>query len=159
MIKQMKEIRGQINYILKSELEKKLRCVKQSCYESGPKSTKMLACRLKKQHALNTVYKIQDPMTKQLVYEPEKIEIIFENYFKSLYIQPPAANIGRMKKKIKHPRSTHDWFNTEQHFHCTNHNGRSRESDKWAKKNNKSPGSDGFPSEWYKMLREEFKPI
>lgn len=84
-LKQMKEIRGQINDTLKSELEKKLRYVKQSYYESGPKSTKMLACRLKKQQALNTVYKIQDPTTKQLVYEPEKIEVIFENYFKSLY--------------------------------------------------------------------------
>jgi len=62
-----------------------------SYYDSGPKSTKMLARQLMKQQAF--VYKNQDPTTKQLVYEPEKIEIIFENYFKSLYSQPPAANI------------------------------------------------------------------
>ena len=26
-------------------------------------------------------------------------------------------------------------------------------------KNNKSPGSDGFPVEWYKMYREELTPL
>ena len=42
-LKRVKEVRGKINQILLTEVEKKARFVKQSYYEGGPKASKLLA--------------------------------------------------------------------------------------------------------------------
>ena len=94
LLQQLKELRAKINMILGNEVEKKLRFVKQTFYECGPKASKMLARRIKKQQIANTIYKIRDPRTKTLEYEPGKINKIFENYYKN-YIHNQTRQMNR----------------------------------------------------------------
>ncbi len=49
------------------EIEKKMIFTKQKYYESGSKSTKLLARRLQKQQADYTIHKIKDPESNTIV--------------------------------------------------------------------------------------------
>lgn len=73
-------------------MEKKIRYLKQTYDEKGPKATKILARRIRKQQLMNTIHKIRDPTTNNLEFEPGKIDKIFENYYKKLYSQPASVD-------------------------------------------------------------------
>ena len=157
-LKRVKEVRGKIDQILLTEVEKKARFVKQSYYEGGPKASKLLARRIKMQQKLNTVHKIRDPTTDELVREPEDIERVFVDYYKALYTQPTAAEPDRMKdflEGLELPsigRIRNDLLTsaiTEEEL----------EEAIGRMKNGKTAGSDGFPSEFYKVFRQELNPI
>ena len=92
VLRQVKETRNKIDNILLSEVEKKARFVKQTYYEGGPKANRLLARRIRKQQALNTIYKIRDPQTNELLTEPDKIERVFREYYQFLYTQPAMAD-------------------------------------------------------------------
>ena len=87
-----------ITELLLDEYGKKNTYLKQNYYEIGPGATKLLAKRIRKQHALNTIQKIRDPRTNELIHEPEGIENIFKGFYKKLYTQPPAAN----EEEVRH---------------------------------------------------------
>lgn len=85
ILQQIKKIREEINELLRTDIEKRARFVKQAYHDSGPKAIRLLARRLRKQQASNTIQKIRNPQTNQLIHEPDKIEIIFEEYYRKLY--------------------------------------------------------------------------
>uniref|UniRef100_A0A3B3I1X3 Reverse transcriptase domain-containing protein n=1 Tax=Oryzias latipes TaxID=8090 RepID=A0A3B3I1X3_ORYLA len=155
---QIQNIKKQINHILEDEIEKKMIYFKQSYQEVGPKSTKLLAKRIKKQQTLNTIYEILDPETNKVTNNPEEIERIFTNYYKKLYSQPPSACEQDKRSFLE---------NMDLPFIGLNQNKlltaeiTSEEILKTISslKNNKSPGSDGFPAEWYKIFKDELTPI
>lgn len=72
----IKVIRDNIDRILTTEIEFFL---KQSYYEVGPRATKLLAKRIKKQQADRPIHKIRDISTNQIIYEPKEIEKKFMN--------------------------------------------------------------------------------
>lgn len=65
-LQQIKKTRGEMDEILRGEIEKKARFVKQTYNESGPKATKLLARHLCKQQASDTIHKIRDPQMNQI---------------------------------------------------------------------------------------------
>ena len=87
----MRSVRQEIDKIHSKEIEKKLKFMKQRYYEAGSKASKLLAQRLRRQQAENTIYKIRDPLTNEIT-KLEGIQIVFEIYYKSLYTQPNKAN-------------------------------------------------------------------
>lgn len=70
--------------------------MKQRYNEAGSKSAKLLAYRLKKQQANNSIYKIRDSHTKSTIYKTEDIHNCFETYYKKLYAQLMVNNKVQM---------------------------------------------------------------
>ena len=131
--------------------------MKQNYYEIGPRATKLLAKRIRKQQAVNTIHTIKDPCTNETIDEPENIERVFRGFYEKLYTQPAAANeeeIRTFLNELDLPS-----IGTYQNERLTA--DITREEIIYAiksLKNNTSPGSDGYPAEWYKIFKEELLP-
>lgn len=108
----IRNYRDNIDKLLTTEIERKARFLKQSYYEVGPRATRLLAKRLKKQQAERTVHKIMDTLTNKITYEPKEIKTIFRNYYGKLCSQPPSADVDQMRAFLK----TLDLRIVEKHF-------------------------------------------
>lgn len=84
VLDQMRPITQERDKILGEEIENKLRVMKQQLYEAEPKVSKLLAWRLRKQQAENTIHKIRDPITNKITNKLEEIQNAFEKYYELL---------------------------------------------------------------------------
>ena len=150
--------RNQIDQLYNQEIQKKMMYTKQKYYEGGSKYTKLLAYKLRKQQADNTIYKITDPNTKVTHQGLEEIKQCFTDYYKKLYSQPPVTNDDQMHgllNSLQLPTLTDD-----QNKSLTSLISEEEIYEAITRlKANKSPGSDGFTSEWYKALKEVLTPV
>ena len=89
---QMRPVKQEIDKILSEEIEKKMKFLKQRYYEAGPKASKMLAWRIRKQQAENSIHKIRDPITNKVTTKLEEIQSAFEKYYRLLYTQPDKSD-------------------------------------------------------------------
>lgn len=106
LLTKINDIRNQISDMYKEKLEKKYTFLKQAYYEVGPKATKLLAKKLRKKLILQSIYKIENPQTKQVCNNLDEIDEAFQKYYKSLYSQPQLES----KKNIKGlSRFTFNW--------------------------------------------------
>lgn len=151
LLTQNRQLWARIGDILEQEIEKKSRFMKQAYYESGPRAAKLLARRLRKQQVDSTIHKIRDPETNQLKHHPEEIEAIFLNYYKQLYTESSEVTVEEMKNFLNNldlpsiGKIQNELIATEITLEeIKNAIGNS--------KSNKTPGSDGFPSDWYKIF-------
>jgi len=69
-------------------IQKKLIFTEQKYYEGGGKASKLLAYKLKKQQAENSIYNIKNPTTPLIHHKLEDILNSFEMYFQRLFSQP-----------------------------------------------------------------------
>lgn len=132
--------------------------MKQNYYEAGSKATKLLARQIHKQQVFNNIHNIRDPHTNELMDIPERTGEIFKRYYEELYAQPTAPDEQEMKTfldsldlpsigKIQNATLTAS-ITLEEVKNAIN-----------TLKNNKSPGSNGYPAEWYKIFKEELVPL
>lgn len=106
----------------------------------------MLARRLCKQQSNHTNNKIRNPETQQLLYDPEEILNVFEDYYKKLYSKPPSAD----EDTIRHFLDTLDLPSIgemQNNILTTDITQEEIQAAISRLKTNKSAGSDGFPSE------------
>lgn len=98
------------------------------------------------------IYKIRD------INKPKEIEAKFMNYYRDLYAQPPSANIDQMKEFLE--ELDLPAIGKDQNDLLTSRITRA-EIEKAVNnlKTNKSSGSDGLPSEWYKTFSEQLIPL
>lgn len=90
LLQEMKEARGKIDKFLNLEIEEKFKFLTQSYYKVGPRSTRLLDGRLKKQSE-RSVYKLKDK-TYEFTYEPEEIQKLFKNPYEQLYSQTTSGD-------------------------------------------------------------------
>ena len=152
MAVRLKDIRREINTLYTQEIQKNMIYTKQIYYEAGTKFAKFLARKLQKQKADSTIYKIRDPDTKTLVFKREEIQTAFQKYYNQLYTQPQLEgeqNIKQFLDSLNLPTLIEDQNNKLTADITV------EELDKAISKlkSNKSPGPDGFSSEWYKTFR------
>ncbi|XP_062396829.1 LINE-1 retrotransposable element ORF2 protein isoform X1 [Sardina pilchardus] len=155
---EMKKLRNQINEILGQEIQKKLIYTKQKYYEGGGKYSKLLAYKLKKQEADNTIYKIRDSATKNILQETEEIKNCFKDYYEKLYSQPQVHDDDKLESMLRtlDLPTVSDDQNSALKLPISEGELASAIT---RLKTSKSPGADGFTSEWYKGLREALTPI
>lgn len=155
---QMKETRQRINDMLQYEVELKARYLKQNYYESGPKAAKLLARRLRKQKVDTMVTELYDNKLNAITNKPNEIENIFKQYHQELYNQTATINQREMDNFLDNLELPS--IGTIQNENITK-SITIEEIQKSIKhlKNNKAPGSDGFPAEWYKVFEKELSPL
>lgn len=139
-------------------MEKKMRFTKQKYYETGPKAMKLLSWRLRKQQAERTVYKIRNPKNNKVCHKLEEIQQAFEVYYKDLYTQLDKADdsvIDEFLKSLDLPSIGEHQNNALTAEITTAELGGAISR----LKANKTPGSDGFVSEWYKTFKLEMMPF
>ena len=107
-----------------------------------------MARRIRVQQTSRTIHKIRYPKTNELLKEPEEIEGAFEEYFRTLYTQPAAADEESIKTFLEGLDLPSIGEGQNQFF---NSDITEEEVGKAISRtrNSKSPGSDGFPSEFY----------
>lgn len=156
----LNKIRNEINILYAQEIEKKVVFTKQKYCESGSKSVKLIARKLQKQWADNTIYKIKDPDSKTIHYQQDEVQRMFKKYYTFLYTQEYRVlwsiaveqQIGEFLNSLNLPVVSEEQNKilaaavTETEVNCAI----SR------LKANKSPGPDGFPSERYKAFENAF---
>lgn len=158
IVVEIKTKRAEINDIMSQDIQKKMIYTKQRYYEAGSRAAKLLACRLKKQQTSRHVYKIKDPQTQSLVYRTEDIHKCFVDYYSGLYSQTWNNNESQIEKflgDLNLPQIT-----DEQNNILVAEISIEEINTAISKlKNNKSPGADGYISEWYKIYRKTVIPL
>ena len=157
-LQQKKDTQQELDSILRDEVEKKLRFLKQTYYESGPKATRLLAKRIRKKQAVNTIYKVKDPYSGQTLHNPEEIENVFKDYYKTLYTQPPSSSDTEIREFLNSLDLPSIGEIQNENLMASISVEEVREAISRLKAN-KSPGSDGFPAEWYRTFKEELIPL
>lgn len=157
-LQEIDKVRTEIRNITTHDVKRNLMYLKQRFYESGSKSMKLLAWKLKKRMAENTVHKIHDPVTKELKNNLSEIHEAFQKYYKSLYTRVPGGSIlqtDTFLNSLQLPTLTEEQNNTliaeitESEFLATISK----------LKVGKSPGSDGYTAEWYKEFKSDLIPV
>lgn len=155
---QISDTKQALNNIYEIQMEKRLKFIKQSFYESGPKSKKLLAWRIRKQLAERSIHKIKDPQTDTMSHELEDIQNIFESYYNNLYSQPQAAELVTVSDFL----SSLDLpsVGTEQNKIMTQDITDEEINRAISRlKTGKMPGADGYPAAWYRIFRKTLVPV
>lgn len=158
IFKQIKEARKKIDDILLDEVERKARFIKQTYYEGGSKATKVMARRIRKQQATINIHKIRDPATNNILYEPEEIEKVFEEYYSNLYSQSTPANEEHMMELLDNLDLP--TIGAMQNAMLTSEITVKEIQEAISRaKSGKSPGADGMGASFYKTFKEELIPL
>ena len=155
---EMQEIKNKLEELGTQEIKKKMLFTKQRYYEVGGKSMKLLAYKLKKQQADNTIFKIKNPVTGAIETSQEKIKESFNTFYKNLYSQPQTnteSQVDSFLASLDLP-TVNENQNKELIASITQEELEAAIS---RLKGGKSPGTDGYTAEWYKGMKEELMPI
>lgn len=149
--------KNEINEILSIDIKRKMTFLRQKYYEVGGKSAKLLAYKLKKQQLESTIHKIRDPNTNTVISKLDNIQKTFLDFYEQLYTQPKVEEslIKYFLNSITVPKVR------EEQNKCliseiTEIEIKKAISDS---KTCKAPGPDGFPSEWYKEMKDLVVPV
>lgn len=159
-LKQLKEVRRELDDLLTEKVERNLRFLKQKFYEHGSRANRLLASQLRKKIGLNIVKKIKtNSADKPFLYKPAEISETFAAFYKNLYSD---TDICSEPEQIK---SYLDKINLPKMDILTSNmidNPITKEEIIEAikkLKNNKSPGTDGYTNEFYKAFSDIISPL
>uniref|UniRef100_A0A3P8TVH1 Reverse transcriptase domain-containing protein n=1 Tax=Amphiprion percula TaxID=161767 RepID=A0A3P8TVH1_AMPPE len=158
-LKSLYQRRKDLNELLSYKAEGALRFSNQKYYESGNRASRLLAFQLRKAQANRTVSKIMNPSSKKIVHHPKEIAEAFSTYYKTLYdsvetvdktnqIKATLGKINLTKLSESASNAMKDPITKEEIGEVIKN-----------LKNNKSPGVDGFPGEFYKHFKDEVTPL
>lgn len=157
-LEQMRPVKQEIDKILSEEIEKKLKYLKQRYYEAGPKASKLLAWRLRKQQAETTIHRIKNPQTNKVTTKLEGVQKAFETYYKSLYTQPDKADRPTIQTFLDSLDLPHIGKIQNEEL-VSEISIEEIDGIISGLKVNKSAGCDGYPAEWYKCMRKPLLPL
>lgn len=100
----------------------------------------------------NTIFKIKNPITKVVENKTEKIQESFELFYRELYSQPQADNENQIEEflnKLELPELS----DLQREGLIQPVSAKELDTAITRLKVGKSPGSDGYTAQWYKLLR------
>ncbi len=155
---EIKKLQSEIDDIYTQETQKKMIFLKQKNYEVGGKSSKFLGYKLRKQQVDNTIYKIKNLKTKVIESKLGKIQESFETFYGALYSQPQGSDetqIEAFLNSLDLPKLTN--VQNENLIQPISISELNLAISKL--KAEKSPGTDGYTSEWYKSFKPDLSPL
>uniref|UniRef100_A0A3Q3BNZ9 Reverse transcriptase domain-containing protein n=1 Tax=Kryptolebias marmoratus TaxID=37003 RepID=A0A3Q3BNZ9_KRYMA len=130
---------------------------KQQFYEFGEKTQKVLAWQLKTEENKRTINAIENPQ-KTITYNPGEINEAFKKYYSDLYTSQSQGDLDEIES-----------FLSLINLPCLSEEGRDNLDKPFLRSElldvikslpgNKSPGEDGFPSEFYKEFQDLLVPL
>lgn len=138
--------------MLTYKAEGQLRFTNQKYYEFGNRASRLLAFQLRKSQSNRVVHKIKCPTTGDLMGQPRDIAKSVATYYQKLYEDDDHSDkSGRIDCFLNsinlNKLSDEEADSISQPITAEEINNVIRKL-----KNNKSPGVDGLPGEYYKMF-------
>ena len=155
---ELKQKRYKLEELLTYKAEGALRFSKQKYYENGNRAGRLLAFQLRKEQASRVVSNVFHPAKNKTVSRPSEIAAAFAAFYENLYDSP---EITEKEDKIQLFFSELDLpsLSKEEAENMSSHITEQEIKEVILKlKNNKSPGTDGIPGEFYKCFKEELTP-
>lgn len=156
---ELKKIRHELDELLTYKAEGALRFTNQRYYEMGNRASRLLAFQLRKAQSSRTVPKIRHPNSNRMTAKPTEIAEAFAEYYKNLY-SDSESNLTETKTKEFFKKICLPTLTAEEASEMIKPIS-SQEINDTIKtlKSNKSPGTDGFPGEFYRCFAEEITPV
>lgn len=159
VLDELKENRNKLDDLLTYRAEGALRFIDRKFYEFGNKASRLLAFQLKKAQASRIVPKIKQLNSNSIATSPKTISDNFAKFYEQLY---KSQNQESKEDKI------HTFFKSVNMAKLTTDEASSlvepiREEEIRETigklKHNKTPGTDGFAGEFYKVFSNDLTPI
>lgn len=158
ILSELKEARKSLDKLLSYKAEGALRFSKQKYYESGNRASRLLAFQLRKAQADRTVSKVTHPKLRKTVSHPKEVANAFASFYQTLYDKmtpnPTSDEIETFLASLNVP-SLSEEISEQMVLDITE--TEIRDAIKRLK-NNKSPGVDGLPGEFYKCFVDDLTP-
>uniref|UniRef100_A0AAR2JRJ2 Reverse transcriptase domain-containing protein n=1 Tax=Pygocentrus nattereri TaxID=42514 RepID=A0AAR2JRJ2_PYGNA len=153
IINSLRKLKLELNEILDKKTQFMLQRLRLENFEHGNKSGKFLANQLKLNKEKTAIHSIKDSVGN-ITHDPQQINNSFKDFYEALYssqINPSDAETEEFLNDINLPKLNEDQittldspFSSSEFYKAIQH-----------LPNNKAPGPDGFPAEFYK----EFWPV
>ncbi len=157
--KKLKEVRQQLDEVLTYKAEGALRYINRKYYEMGNKASRLLAFQLRKAQSSPAVPKIRNPETSQVETDPTKISDSFATYYKLLYKAEELEFKEEKTLEFLRPLKMNKLSTEEAELLIKLITESEIKETITKNKNNKTPGTDSFSGEYYKIFVNELTPI
>lgn len=157
LYKERADLQTKFNYLTTKQSEQLILKTRGLYYEYGDKSSRLMAHQLKRQAASRLIPLIKDTH-QNTTNKPKEINNIFKDFYYSLYTSEFPSDTTDMEHfldSLEIPTlNSEATKNVDQALTQDELN-----SAIMAMQSNKSPGPDGYPTNFYKKFKEELTPI
>ena len=157
LLKQVCDLKFQINEIYNKKAEYALFRLKGNFYESGEKSSKLLARQLRQKEASYAIPAVKNSKG-ELMMNTSDINKVFASFYNQLYkseVNPGRSDYDAFFSKIEMPEISEDQKESLDRPISVDEVKRAISSMRVGR----SPGLDGFASEYYKEYSDKLAPI
>ena len=157
LYKEKISLQTQFNLISTSETERLIMRSRGLYYENGEKSGRLLAHQLKSKSAAQIISQIEDA-TGKLTTDPLKINDTFKDFYFDLYNSQSLKDTSLFQNFLKTFEVPTLFTNHKEYLDQLMELEEVRSAIS-AMQNEKSPGPDGFPIDFYKKFSDQLTPL
>lgn len=155
----LKEQRQKLDDLLTYKAEGQLRFANQKYYQYGNRASRLLAFQLRKEQSSRVVHKIKCPNSGKIVCQPKEVAKAFSLYYQELYKEENVPNKIEKIEQFLNPINLSKLSQEEAELITNPITSEEIKNSIGKLKNNKSPGVDGLPGEYYKSFEKELTPL
>lgn len=157
LLKRRVALKTELDLITTNEAERLLLYSRSRYYEYGDKSGRLLAHQLRRQAATRLIPRIKNELG-ELVEDPSLVNSVFSSFYKSLYSSELPSDLSDMHTFLQ----SLEFPEVDQHITDQLDSPLTTQELELAlqnMQNNKAPGPDGFPVEFFKVFHNQLVPL